>query len=55
MNMLLSNVQNVNRKSLINQRFHDHNPCTMVYKLVRLLIGEDKDFIKQIKSELEKK
>lgn len=50
-------IKRAERQSKIfnNQRFHDHNPCTMVYKLVRLLIGEDKDFIKQIKSELEKK
>lgn len=32
-----------------------HNPCTMVYKLVRLLRGEDKDFNKKIKKDLNKK
>lgn len=35
--------------------FHNHNPCTMVYKLVKLLLGEDKDFIDKIKKELEEK
>lgn len=35
-----------------DNKFHNHNPCTMVYKLVRLLIGEDKDFIKEIEKKL---
>lgn len=50
-------IRRAERQSKIfnNQKFHDHNPCTMVYKLVRQLIGEDKDFVNQIKSELEDK
>lgn len=35
-----------------DQRFHTHNPCTMVYKLVKQLIGEDKDFVELIKRKL---
>jgi len=31
-----------------DRKYHLHNPCTMVYKLVNLLIGEDKDFVRQI-------
>ena len=38
-----------------DKKFHDHNPCTTVYKLVRLLIGEDKDFIHFIESKLSEK
>lgn len=37
-----------------DERFHKHNPCTMVYKLVKQLIGEDKDFVKLIKRKLKK-
>lgn len=36
-------------------KYHNHNPCTMVYKLLRLLRGEDKDFNKKIKKDLSKK
>lgn len=38
--------------SFTNQKFHEHNPCTTVYKLVRLLIGEDKDFNETIKNSI---
>ncbi len=31
-------------KKYTDERYSTHNPCTMVYKLVRLLIGQDKDF-----------
>lgn len=35
--------------NFLGKAYHDQNPCTMVYKLVRLLIGEDKEFNKQVK------
>ena len=38
-----------------NSRYHEHNPCTMVYKLVRLLIGKDVDFNEKIKQSVEEK
>lgn len=38
-----------------DQKFHRHNPCTMVYKLVKQLVGEDKDFVKLIKRKLAEK
>lgn len=38
-----------------NSRYHKHNPCTTVYKLVRLLIGEDVDFNEKIKQSVEEK
>ena len=38
-----------------NQKFDEHNPCTMVYKLVKQLIGEDKDFVKLINDKLGEK
>lgn len=34
---------------------HDANPCTTVYKLVRLLLGEDKKFNESIKQKVEAK
>lgn len=42
-------------KTFDGRKFHSYNPCTMVYKLVRQLIGEDKDFIDSIKMKLEEK
>ena len=42
-------------ETFIDNKFHDHNPCTMVYKLVRQLIGKDKEFINLVKSKLEEK
>lgn len=42
-------------KTFDDQKFHDHNPCTMVYKLVKLLIGDDSKFVQLIKSKLEEK
>lgn len=36
-------------------RYHQHNPCTTVYKLVKLLIGKDKAFNQKIKKLLEEK
>ena len=38
-----------------DKRFSIHNPCTMVYKLVKQLIGKDKIFVNHIKSKLEEK
>lgn len=38
-----------------NSRYHKHNPCTTVYKLVRLLIGKDVDFNEKIKQSVEDK
>lgn len=42
-------------KKFNDKKFHQHNPCTMVYKLVRQLIGKDKAFINLVKSKLEEK
>ena len=42
-------------KTFDNQKFSTHNPCTMVYKLVRQLIGEDCVFNDLIKKKLEEK
>lgn len=36
-----------------DNRFATHNPCTMVYKLVRLLIGQDKEFNEYVKQKVE--
>lgn len=41
--------------SFFDQKYHTHNPCTTVYRLVRLLIGKDKEFIRFIESKLEEK
>lgn len=38
--------------SFVDERYAQHNPCTTVYKLVRLLRGEDKEFNKRILSDL---
>ena len=35
-----------------DRKYHDHNPCTMVFKLVRLLKGGDKDFNRLIKKKV---
>ena len=37
-----------------DRRYHTHNPATMVFKLVRLLRGEDKEFNAQIRKSLRK-
>ena len=42
-------------KTFHNRSFDTHNPCTMVYKLVRQLIGEDKEFVRLIKEKLGEK
>lgn len=39
-------------KSFDTTRYAMHNPCTTVYKLVRLLRGEDKDFNRKIMEDL---
>lgn len=38
-----------------NRRFHTHNPCTMVYKLVSLLIGKDTVFNHKIEDIISQK
>lgn len=38
-----------------DHRYHTHNPCTMVYKLVKQLIGDDMAFVALVKSRLEEK
>ena len=35
-----------------HNRFAEHNPSTWVYRLVKLLRGEDVDFNKRIKAEI---
>ncbi|MCF0235765.1 MAG: RloB domain-containing protein, partial [Bacteroidaceae bacterium] len=40
-------------KNFDNQRYHEHNPCTMVYKLVKQLRGEDREFVELIQRKLE--
>ncbi len=42
-------------KAFHDNKFYNHNPCTMVYKLVRQLIGKDKKFVNLIKKNLEQK
>jgi len=41
-------------KTFNHNRFADHEPSTWVYRLVRLLRGEDEDFNKMIKADLNK-
>lgn len=36
-----------------NQRYATHNPCTMVFKLVRQLIGKDETLNEEIKNKIE--
>ena len=38
--------------TFMDERYATHNPCTTVYKLVRLLRGEDKAFNKKISEDL---
>ena len=40
-------------KKYTDKRYSTHNPCTMVYKLVRLLIGQDSGFNKYMIQKLE--
>lgn len=40
-------------KTYTDNRYATHNPCTMVYKLVRLLIGQDEVFNAEIKRKVE--
>lgn len=39
-------------ESFSSQKFHEQNPCTTVYKLVNLLIGDDKQFVKEIEDKI---
>lgn len=43
----------VQSRSFNDERYADHNPCTMVFKLVKQLIGIDKDFNKLVKKKVE--
>lgn len=47
-------IKNAERQviTFCDHKYHKHNPCTMVYRLVRLLRGEDQRFNKQIKQKL---
>ncbi len=47
----IRNAENV-AAEYYDKKYHDHNPCTTVYKLVRLLRGEDKDFVKMIERKI---
>lgn len=38
--------------SFHDRKYHTHNPCTTVYKLVRLLLGEDKEFIRRVEENM---
>lgn len=40
------------RNKYTDKRYHTHNPCTTVDKLVSLLIGEDKNFNRKIENSL---
>ena len=40
-------------KTYTDKRYSTHNPCTMVYKLVRLLIGKDEKFNEELKRKIE--
>jgi len=42
-------------KVFTDQRYHSHNPATTVYKLVKLLRGEDKNFNNAIKKAIDAK
>ena len=35
------------------RQYHKHNPCTMVYQLVKQLLGKDTAFNEKIKNSLE--
>lgn len=39
----------------LNRKFSTHNPCTVVYRLISLLNGNDEDFNKRIRKELSRK
>ncbi len=40
-------------KQFVETSYHEQNPCTTVYKLVRLLRGEDDTFNKEIREKME--
>lgn len=42
-----------NSKDFNDEKFAKHNPCTMVFKLVRQLIGKDEDFNKWLVKQME--
>lgn len=39
-------------REYLNAKYAEHNPCTMVYKLVRQLIGQDEEFNRALASRL---
>ena len=39
----------------IGNAYSNHNPCTTVYKLVKILRGKDKEFIAKLKKDMNKK
>ena len=41
-------------KEYTDQRYANHNPCTMVFKLVRQLIGKDEELNKELTNKIEK-
>ena len=43
----------VQSQTFTDTRYANHNPCTMVYKLVRQLIGEDEEFNRLVKEKIE--
>ena len=45
----------VQSESFSNKKYHTHNPATTVYKLVKLLRGEDKSFNSRIKKSVNAK
>lgn len=53
-NRAISNAE-LQASTFTDHKFSTHNPCSMVYKLVRLLTGGDKEFNTRIKKEIEKK
>lgn len=42
-------------KSYVDNAYSRHNPCTTVYKLVKMLRGKDKKFIDKLKKDMNKK
>ena len=43
-----------NSKEYTDQRYATHNPCTMVYALVRQLLGRDNELNEELKNKIEK-
>ncbi len=45
----------VQSRSFNDEKYADHNPCTMVFKLVKQLIGADKEFNNLVKKKVDSK